>query len=82
MFRELLDWLPIRLLGLWYALIGNFGPTFSYWLNNVISGVEKNHDIALHSGLLSIDADDIPATHADINENDAALQLTDRALQY
>lgn len=78
--QELLDWLPVRVLGLWYALIGNFGPTFSYWLNNVLSGVERNHDIVLHSGLLSIDADDIPAIHADINENNAALQLIDRAL--
>jgi AmpE protein len=78
--HELLDWLPVRLLGLWYGLIGNFGPTFSYWLSNAGSGVDKNRDLALHCGLLSIDADDIPADHADLSENNAALQLTDRAL--
>src|SRR5262249_48785131 len=35
--KAILDWLPIRVLGLIYALVGNFVKGFRYWLKHVLS---------------------------------------------
>ena len=38
-----LDWLPMRLLGLSFALVGNFGAVFKEWFKVLWQGLLDNH---------------------------------------
>ncbi|MGE3920887.1 MAG: regulatory signaling modulator protein AmpE [Gammaproteobacteria bacterium] len=77
---DVLDWVPVRLLGIGYALVGNFMPTFKYWLSNVFTGVSKTHELNLNTGLLAIDIDETNLSAADVKENKSAMDLSDRTL--
>lgn len=78
-FTDVLDWIPLRLLGIGYALTGHFIPTFSFWLHNVLSGFDKNHQFAEDIGLIALDANE-EVTKADINENKEAFELIYRTI--
>lgn len=40
----LLDWVPVRLLGLTYALVGEFGPTFQVWYKSLFTGIGRTRE--------------------------------------
>lgn len=42
--QGVLDWVPIRLVGLTFALAGNFGAVFKLWMSNLLSGVSDNQN--------------------------------------
>lgn len=77
---EILDWAPIRLAGLAYTLVGDFHHGFSYWIKHVISGFDKNGEFAQQSGLIALHLNDDNAAQANVDENRAALALTDRTI--
>ena len=41
--QAIMDWLPIRLLGISFALVGHFSSVFSSWLNELTSGLSTSH---------------------------------------
>jgi len=40
----LLDWIPVRLLGFSFALIGHFSSVINYWVSHVYSAAENNEN--------------------------------------
>jgi AmpE protein len=77
--EEILSWLPARLLGLSYALVGDFNRGISYLAHNMWSGLSQVKDFAIAVGLaaLSINGN---ASDADKQENLAVLNIVNRAL--
>lgn len=45
-----LDWVPVRLLGLSYALVGQFGSTFKVWIAQLQSGINHTSQQAIDCG--------------------------------
>lgn len=77
--QDILDWLPSRLIGISYALAGNFSKGFNYWYKNLWAHLSEVRKFAINSGIAALDADpDI--TKAVPNENYAALDLINHVL--
>jgi len=76
--RGLFDWIPIRLLGLTYALVGHFKPAFQYWCN-YLSGVQLESPLVVNYGLMALNWDPnvVSGTQVEMNEIES---LTNRAL--
>ncbi len=43
---RILSWLPVRVVGLSYALVGHFAASFNYWLVHLMTGLEHSDDYA------------------------------------
>lgn len=78
--QDALDWLPTRLFSLGYALAGNFTKAFAYWIDNVISGTEKNHEMLVESGLIAMELSEETAPAATLQESTNLLAMFDRVL--
>ena len=59
-----LEWVPTRITGLLFSLVGNFGPTIDYWLNHV-ADTEESHAVRL-SVMASIAAEQPPEHEDDV----------------
>jgi len=77
---DALDWIPIRLAGLSYSLVGDFHHGFTYWIKNVISGFDKNREFTEQSGLIALHLTEQNTDQSNPEENQSALALTDRTL--
>jgi len=77
---DILDWVPIRLAGLGYTLVGDFHLGFAYWIKHVISGFDKNQEFGEQSGLIALHLNEKNAEKANPEENKSALALTDRTI--
>lgn len=76
--QGIFEWLPARLVGFSFALVGRFSRSASYSLNNLWSGVASARDFVVGSGLAALDIEpdeDFPA-----EENYAALDLINRTI--
>jgi AmpE protein len=78
--KNVLDWIPVRLAGLSYALVGHFGYGFAYWRQHVLSGLKATREFAYAAGLASLELGDGDVALADATENRLAIDLIDRAL--
>lgn len=60
-----LDWVPIRLLGLTFALAGNFGAVFKVWMKELFQSVTDNQNqVGLFGeSALSPDSDALSLVH-------------------
>jgi len=76
----ILDWIPVRLMGIIFALVGEFNLTFKYWFMHLLAGLSKNEEFISNSGLaaLGIEADE--RAKADVDENRDAVNLVNRSL--
>lgn len=74
LFKGILDWIPVRLVTLTYALIGHFAPVFSIWIEHLGGGVSANSSFLIDSGLTALD---LPkeSTALDVEENYKAAGL-------
>lgn len=77
-FLDILDWIPVRLLGLGYALVGDFSACFNFWLRHVLTSIKMNKEFIIRSGLVALDVDATDASTATLNENRSALELVER----
>ena len=77
--KAILDWIPVRLVTLTYALTGHFGPVFNLWVLRLGAGLSDNRQFLVDCGLSSIQTDFNP-THTDLAENELALGLVVRTL--
>lgn len=74
-----LEWLPSRLLGFSYALVGNFNKGFDYCSKYLWSGFGEVKKFVVDSGLAALDVR-ANAAEADINENRVILDAVNRVL--
>jgi len=75
----ILDWVPVRLTGLGYALVGAFGKVFGGWMKNIVTGTGTADRLAAEFGLAAINADFASDEKANIEENKSALEIVFRA---
>jgi len=53
--QGVLDWIPLRLLGITYALVGHFGPTFKFWYQNLFTGgIDQTREQSARCGLIAL----------------------------
>jgi AmpE protein len=78
-FKEILDWLPVRLLTLTFALIGHFAPVIGVWLDKVGGGLFDNRILLIDAGLVAIHAD-LKTHQGTVEENQQAIHLINRTL--
>lgn len=78
--QGVLDWIPLRLLGATYALVGHFGPTFKVWYQNLFTGMDHTREQAAECGLIALNLAD-QATQPVTEDQVASIQsLINRAL--
>lgn len=53
--RNALDWIPVRLLGITYALMGHFVAGFSYCLGRIKEGIHSSRELAISTGIAALD---------------------------
>lgn len=76
--RALLDWLPVRLFSILFALAGNFVQTSHFCLDYLLRDVSFNRELIEKSGRIALG---LGETTEFTNENyDSALRLIDRDL--
>lgn len=79
LLQDILDWIPVRLTGLIYALVGNFSATFACWMKYASKGFIATQSIITECSLAALGISK-NAKSATVEENQAALELLDRAL--
>ncbi|MBL4647665.1 MAG: hypothetical protein JKY13_01710 [Gammaproteobacteria bacterium] len=50
LIQQVLDWLPARLLGLTYLIVGNFTAGFSAWIQHLLQGLDYNQTLLMDAG--------------------------------
>jgi AmpE protein len=48
--QDILDWVPVRLLGLSYALVGHFGVVFKLWRQQLVQGIGNPRGLLVECG--------------------------------
>lgn len=76
---EILDWIPVRLLGFTYALVGHFTKGCSYCVKNFWLNPKDNASFIVNSGFAALDLT-TEATQSNEKENYVAIDLINRAL--
>lgn len=74
----ILAWLPVRLIGLGYALVGNFMKTFGFWLDNLVSHWRGNHELVDQFGRIAQGLE--PNTQLTTETAQASASLIERML--
>lgn len=77
--QDVLDWIPSRLVGFSYSLVGNFNKGFSYCYKNLWSGLTEIRRFAVGAGIAALDID-INIAKATPKESYDTLDLINRAL--
>lgn len=54
--RQILDWIPVRLMALSYALVTHFIPVIKCWGKNVISGLSHNEEVLSECGMAALES--------------------------
>lgn len=80
--QAVLDWVPVRLAGLSYALVGHFAAGFSHWLKTLIKvkGLDVDNELAWSLGLAGLNAEINSEAKASAAENIAAINLVNNAV--
>lgn len=68
--QGVLDWVPIRLLGLSFALVGHFTTVFKIWLSELLTGIKTDCQQVARWGDCALQTED----------KNEAIALVDRAL--
>ncbi len=71
--QALLDWVPVRLLGLSFALVGSFAVVFKLWLQKLFDGIINPQALVVEWGQAALKAESIEGVKP-------AIDLVDRSL--
>lgn len=78
--QNVLDWIPVRIFSLFFALVGQFNASFTFWLENIISGLNNTRRFISEAGLIALGSIKPEKGEAHSAEYYAALSLIDRSL--
>ncbi len=78
--QDLLEWIPVRLSGLAYALVGNFANAIVIWRKYLWTGLSDSHELAPKIGLAALDLDKKDTAYTDVEENKRALDLVEKGV--
>lgn len=78
--QGVLDWVPVRLVGLSFALMGSFADVFMYWIKHIANGIESAEELLSHYGLLANGANPRDSKASTEQEPMAIAALVYRAL--
>lgn len=76
--RAILDYIPVRLFSILYALGGNFVRTGQFWIDNLLSELSYNRSFIEKSGRIALGLEE--STDLTLENYTQALALTDRSL--
>lgn len=77
---QIIEWIPLRIMALGFALMGDFQKSFGYWLKNVIGAIKENYQFTQAVGLAALGILNESEGSHDMAEVKAALRLVDRTL--
>lgn len=78
--HALLHWLPTRIVGVTYALVGHAIFGFAAWKKHLTDGLTASHKFACDVGLVALEQHPDHPASADIKENEQALGMVEGAL--
>lgn len=83
--QQYIDWLPSRLTGFTYALMGHFSAGFQYWRQNLLTYPDQIPNFALNVGMAALELDPEEEKNrdlalADTEENKKGLDLIHRTI--
>ncbi len=78
--QGVLDWVPVRILGLSYALVGHFGAGFTHGWKNILSGIDRCQEFVVNIGFASLEINPKDSSKSSIKENRETLSMMHRAL--
>lgn len=79
-FQNLLDWIPSRLLGLSFALVGHFGAGFGCFWQNFATNINQVREYIVKVGFAALELDLNKAENASDDENQVLYNLIKHAL--
>lgn len=77
--RSLMNWVPVRLLGLTYALVGQFRPAFMFWRSRFV-GLQSEPFLVVDYGMLALNWDPNLVLSSSEQQLTEIKGLTNRAL--
>lgn len=77
---NILDWVPVRIVGLLYGLAGNLSEGVLKWMKQVVTGLQHNNEILTYCGLSAMNVSPDDVSHASLEENQNAVAIVDRVL--
>lgn len=78
--RSLLGWIPARISGLSYAFVGHFAYAIAVWRKGFWKDFRSSSEFAAELGLAALELDQQDTATADVEENQRALDLVERAV--
>lgn len=79
-FEGVLDWVPSRLLGISFALVGHFSVAFKFWYRNLATGINHTQQQAVECALAALDMEVQPDRELTEDQLRAVDGLVNRAL--
>lgn len=77
---SILDWVPVRIVGLLYGLAGNLSAGALKWMKQVCTGLQHNDEILTRCGLSAMNIESDTVSSASFEENQQAVAIVDRVL--
>jgi AmpE protein len=78
--QGVLDWVPLRLLGLCFALVGHFVTVFKSWIKQLFGGIQTDQQQAVGWGMIALKHGTDSEQKGSANQAQQAQFLVDRAL--
>lgn len=80
---NILDWVPVRLLGLSYAVVGHFSSVFTSWLKKLSQGLSNTSALVAEWGMTALQhmaTSDTSSESPEDKQEREAISLIDRSL--
>lgn len=77
--QDIMAWVPVRLVGLSFGAVGNFGAALNQLMKNLVGGLDVEQKLPVTLGLAAANADIENASKATVEENKSILDIVFKA---
>ncbi|MBX9585767.1 MAG: regulatory signaling modulator protein AmpE [Gammaproteobacteria bacterium] len=77
--QGIMAWVPVRLVGLSFGAVGNFGAALNQLMKNLVGGLDVEQKLPVTLGLAAANADIENASNATVEENKSILDIVFKA---